>query len=309
MKLACSWLIVAVAFAFSTPVRAAELPRSPVGAIRNKISAADLLSAESILEVYERNNGRDAQWVEGLGWLARGALLLGEREKAKRYADTTCRTCETRIAAGADLETESSLVTALGASIEVEAQLRQHSKGTRNAARYLEGQLARYSKPIGFRSRIYKRLNLLTLEGQAAPELAVEDRLGAASTSLAALEGRPVLLFVWSESCGDCKAQAAALAAVKRRYEPAGLQVVALTRYYGGEEASVEKARADSVWNDVYRDIGPIPNVFSTASMQRYGGSSTPTFIFVDRRGVVRDYLPTRLTEQELDRRVAAILR
>jgi hypothetical protein len=49
--------------------------------------------------------------------------------------------------------------------------------------------------------------------------------------------------------------------------------------------------------------------VLSTASMERYGGSSTPTFVFVDRAGIVRGYTPTRLTEAELDRAVAAILR
>ena len=43
--------------------------------------------------------------------------------------------------------------------------------------------------------------------------------------------------------------------------------------------------------------------------MQRWGGSSTPTFAFVDRRGVVRRYTPTRLTEEALDREVAALLR
>jgi len=47
----------------------------------------------------------------------------------------------------------------------------------------------------------------------------------------------------------------------------------------------------------------------STASMERYGGSSTPTFVFIDRAGVVREYTPTRLTEAEFDRALATIAR
>ena len=85
----------------------------------------------------------------------------------------------------------------------------------------------------------------------------------------------------------------------------------ALTRYYEktAEKRSAEKARVDSVWKADYAAVGTIPLALSTASMERYGGSSTPTFVFVDRQGVVRDYTPTRLTEAEFERRVAAIQR
>lgn len=288
---------------------ATPAPPSPVSGIRSKLSAADLLSAESILEVHEQKNGRDGPWVEGLGWLARGAWMLGDRDKAKRYADAANRECETRVAGGADLDKESGLAGALGASIEVEAQIRQRADGVQPATRYLDEQLARWPKPVSLRSRLNKRRNLMTLVGARAPELAVEDHSGPAPQPLASLRGKPVVLFLWAEWCGDCKVQAAALARVKAKYAERGLEVVALTRYYGDEPRAAEKARVDSMWTAVYPAVGEIPRVFSTASMERYGGSATPTFVFVDREGVVRDYTPTRLTEEELDRRVAAIAR
>jgi hypothetical protein len=86
---------------------------------------------------------------------------------------------------------------------------------------------------------------------------------------------------------------------------------VALTRYYEEDQADRvrEKARVDSVWRAVYAGVGPASVPISTASMLRYGGSSTPTFVFVDRRGVVRGYTPTRLTEAALERRVQELLR
>jgi thiol-disulfide isomerase/thioredoxin len=291
----------------ATPALAADPPPSPVSSIRNKLSAADLLSAESILEVHEKKAGRDSPYLEGLGWLARGALMLGDEAKAQRYADDACRECEARVAAGADLATDRPLATALGAGIEARAQLIERSGGKLRAVRYLEEQLARYAKPVSLRSRISKRINLTALRGMRAPELAIEDWLGEKPQGLAAHHGRPVLLFVWDPGCGDCKAQEPALAEIKSKYQARGLDVVALTRFYD-EDRVAEKARADSVWNDVYRDVGPIPRIISTVSMERYGGSSTPTFVFIDRDGVVRDYLPTRLTTAEFDRRLTKLL-
>lgn len=64
----------------------------------------------------------------------------------------------------------------------------------------------------------------------------------------------------------------------------------------------------DSVWTAVYSGVGAIPRVISTASMVAYGVSSTPTFAFIDRKGIVRRYTPTRLTEAELDRSIGEIL-
>lgn len=130
--------------------------------------------------------------------------------------------------------------------------------------------------------------------------------------TLASLRGKPVLLFIWAEGCGDCKAQSATLARAKSRFENKGLQLVTLTRYYEGEnepEPPRQKAKMDSVWKAVYADIGTVPIVISTASMEHYGGSSTPTFVFIDREGIVRRYTPTRLTEEELDRELEKLMR
>jgi hypothetical protein len=87
-----------------------------------------------------------------------------------------------------------------------------------------------------------------------------------------------------------------------QRYRSAGLQLIALTRLADpGADRAVEKGRIDSGWKSVYAEAGPAAIVISEASMVRYGGASTPTFVFIDRRGVVRRYTPTRLTEEELD--------
>jgi thiol-disulfide isomerase/thioredoxin len=314
-----AWYLGAVLFSVSeSPAQipaaatppATAAPAPPSAGIRNKLSAGDLLSAESVLEVYRTKNGEDGPWLTGLSWLARGALLLGEWEKAEAYAAQTRTNCADRIARGTALDKDHDLETAYGAAIEVEAQLLQRSKGAREAAECVRSEIAKVNGPAALISRLNKRLNMLSLKGQATPELIIEDFTGDRPPALESMRGKPLLLFIWNQGCGDCKAQAAALAHVKSRYELRGLQLMTLTRYYDdGPDHAREKFLIDSVWKSVYAELGTVPMVISTASMERYGGSSTPTFVFVDKEGIVRRYTPTRLTEEELNRTVEELLR
>jgi len=284
-------------------------PPSPVSSMRNKISAGDVPSAESILEVHREKYGEDGPWLAGLGWLARGALLVGDTASARRYASET-RAAVTRRLAGKPLSQDRDAEGALGAAIEVEAQLLAKQRGRDAAAALLRRELAVADTPAPFRSRLYKRLALLTLEGTAAPELVVEDHMGSVAVpSLSSLKGKPVVLFLWAEWCGDCKAQAASLARVVSKHREAGLTTIALTRWYetGDSARAIERVRADSVWSAVYTGLQDIPRVVSTRSMVEYGGSATPTFVFIDRKGIVRHYTPTRLTEAALEREIAAL--
>lgn len=308
-------LVAAVSAAQAPPAPAPTAAPAPspasrtVSGIRNKISATDLPSAESILEVHGERYGEDGGYLVGLCWLARGALALGEDGRAGELNAELRRLCDARLASGPGLEQDDSLRTALGAAIEVEAQLRARANGAGAAAGWLRGERAKFAgAPVSFRSRLDKRLNLLALAGSPAPELAIEDWTGAKPATLAARRGRPVVIYIWSHTCGDCRAQAASLGRVAAKYAASGLEVVPLTRYYDDDRAR-EKAEVDSVWAADYGALGAPPVVFSTESMVRYGGSSTPTFVFIDRKGVVRWYTPTRLTEERLDRAIRDLLR
>ena len=44
-------------------------------------------------------------------------------------------------------------------------------------------------------------------------------------------------------------------------------------------------------------------------TMLRYGVSATPTFVVIDKKGVVRFYSPTRLTERRLASEIEKVLR
>ena len=292
------------------PTLAAAQGRSPVQSIRNKISAGDLRSAESILEVHRQRNGEGDQHLVGLSWLARGAMLLDEETLACAYADEVREIVAGRVENGESLRGSRALQTAWGAASEVKAQCILYTEGEGAARRFLEGEINGVDAAlVALRSRLYKRMNLFTLAGSPAPDIAVQDWVGDRPPTLGSLRGTPVVLFMWAEWCGDCKAQAALLAHARRTFEDQGLRFLAITRYYDDEaQREEEKQRVESVWQEDYADVGELPILISSAAMERYGVAATPTWVFIDREGVVFDYSPVRLTEAEFERRAKAIL-
>ena len=279
---------------------AGELTRT----IRLKISAGDLASGEAALEDWKQAHGEDSEYLDGLAWLARGAQLLGDDERALAWVAEVRR----RIPAES-----APTVNALGAAIEVEGRVRLAREGRGAAIRFWEQELAR-AQDTGLRARISKNLDLVTLEGSPAPAIVPESHLGPSPPTLAELRGRPVLLFFWAHWCGDCKAQAPAIARLAAKYAPRGLAVVAPTRLYGtgkdDAEATPEgeKARIAEVLAESYPGFETIPVPVSEAAMVRYGASATPTLVLIDRAGRVRLYTPTRMSEAELARRIEELL-
>ena len=275
-----------------------------VRVVRNKLSAGDLASGVQAVEDYKRQHGVDAEYLEAVGWLARGAEMLNQPDAAAAYVAELRREIK---------EEKEEWLAALGAAIEVEGKLRARREGRGFAINFLETEFAK-AKSLSLKSRIRKSINLLSLEGQPAPELNLSDYVGAKPASFAGLKGKPVLLFLWAHWCGDCRAQAASLARVAEKFRAQGLVVMAPTRYYGsgaeGKDATPaeEKVHVEKVWKESYPGLESVPVVIDTEGMIRYGVSATPTFALIDRKGIVRFYSPTRVAEAELSRRIEAVL-
>jgi thiol-disulfide isomerase/thioredoxin len=273
----------------------------PVASIRSKISAGDLASAASVLEVHKAEKGEDNDYLEGLSWLARGAALTQDWSMADQISQQLRILCEPKLKANPDLDKEDSLRAALGALLEVEAQViasRKSRDAKKMAIKHLQTQLDRFPKPISLRSRIYKRINQLSLEGQSAPEILIDETLLAGFKSVAASRSQPLLIFGWAHWCGDCRAQAAALGKIYAEFQKK-VQFLALTRFYDSNFES-ERQAISKVWTASYKGLEKMPMVSSNISMERYGVSSTPTFILIDSDGKVFRYMPSRLTETTL---------
>jgi thiol-disulfide isomerase/thioredoxin len=290
--------------AHSTPLAAAVLfpllgsplfgaPGDLARTVRLKASAGDLLTGEAAVAEYKREHGVDAEYLGALGWLARGATLLGKTDKAWGFVAELRREIP---------EEKDGLTIPFGAAIESEGRLRAARDGRGAALRFFEAEYAR-AKDTELRCRIRKNVNLLSLEGQPAPEQG-----GAVP------KGRPAVLFFWAHWCGDCKAQAPILGRVLEKYRGKGLAMVAPTRLFGtGAEnkpatPAEEKAQIEKVWKESYAMLDGVPAPVDTETMVRWGVSSNPTLALVDKKGLVRLYTPTRMSEEELSRRVEELL-
>ncbi len=293
------FLILFLLFTVTT-AQAAEL----VQAVRNKISAGDVASGQNLIEEYKLKNGVDAEYLNAIGWMARGAEMLGQNDLASAYVAELRR--EIKIE-------KTELITPLGAAIEVESKLRAKRDGRGAAIKFLSEEFA-LAKNISLRARIRKNINALSLEGQAAIEINATDFVGANPAKLSSLKGKPILLFFWANWCGDCKGQAAALSRVWKKYRSRDLVLMAPTRFYGTGESdkaitpAEEKIVIEKAWATTYTGLEGISIPVDTEAMVQYGVSATPTFVLVDRQGIVRLYAPTRLSEAELSRRIEAVL-
>jgi len=287
---------------------------SLINTVRKLIDQRDVAGAERVARSWQANNPASPELAAALTWVARGALAAKNLDQADALAGEAGKMAS-RFLIGQKLDDDPWLPTAVGASIEVHAQV-LGARGERpEAVAYLQSQLKQFAG-TSLPERIRKNINLLDMDGKPAPplDLSAAQWLGAKPPSLAALRGHPVLLFFWAHWCSDCKAEVAIVANLQRTFAPQGLVVVGPTRLYGyvagGDDAppAKEKAYIEEIRRRYYAGLPGMTVPLSAANFIAYGASTTPTLVLIDRAGVVRYYHPGAVPEAELNARIRALL-
>ena len=272
--------------------------------VRVALSKNNLPLAESLVRNYRAQQGVTPEMLEALSWLGRGALAAKQFDQAEAYAEETQRLSLAELKKRPP-DAEPHLPLALGAAIEVQAQILSEKGQRSDAVSLLRKQLALY-RNTSIRARLQKNINLLSLEGKIAPPLNEHEFLGSKPVPLSALKGSPVLLFFWAHWCPDCKQEYAILTQIEKEYASKRLVIVAPTQRYGyasrGEEAgpAEELKYIDEVRHKFYPDLLDVPAPVSEENFKNYGASTTPTLVLIDRQGIVRLYHPGAMTLDEL---------
>jgi len=283
-----------------------------IGDVRESIARHDFAQGDKYIQNYRAKNGVTPEWLEALSWLGRGALVEKKYDQAESYADET-RTLALAELAKPKLDDERHLPIALGASMEVHAQVLAARGERGEAVVFLRHELETF-RTTSIATRIQKNINLLTLEGKAAPPLEMIEWLGARPVPLDHLKGRPVLLFFWAHWCGDCKREAPDLARLVSEYQSKGLVLMGPSQHYGyaagGEDVSREQEThyIGEVISQYYATLGGMSVPLSEANFIRYGASTTPTIVLLDRQGIVRCYHPGAMPYAQLAAQVAKVV-
>ena len=305
-------LIVAVSTFAQDTAKPAAPPPTIVQKVRDAMAERDFKKAEKLVLDDMAANGTTPIAIEAFSWLGRGAVAAKRYDEALAYANRTYVIVEEQLKTR-KLDDEARLPIALGAAIEVTALATAGQGGRSDAILYLRRELDTY-KGTSIIERLNKNVNLLGLEGTTAFPLDSVKWIGAPPPSMAALKGKPVILYLWAHWCPDCKIQGPILESLLEKYKATGLTLVAPTKFYGyvarrepaGQDQ--ELAYLTGIRDSVYPWMKTTPVPISDQIFAQYGVSTTPTLVLIDRAGNVSKYNPGRLTAEQLEPLIRAIV-
>ena len=135
--------LLAVALTSLLAVGQTARPVTLVGEVRAALNAHDLTRAEEIVAKRRAEQGNTAEVLEAASWLGRGALAEGKLDQAEKYAVDVQQQIIATLG-GRPVDVDPKFATALGATIEVQAQATAARGARSEAVIYLQKEMERY---------------------------------------------------------------------------------------------------------------------------------------------------------------------
>jgi hypothetical protein len=129
--------------------------------VREAVEQNNFALGESRINTYRAQHGVTPEMITALSWLGRGALAVKDYSHAEKYAAETYQLTVAELR-HRTLDRDAFLPVALGAAIEVQAQVLAARGDRTGAVSYLKQELRTYGS-TSIRDRIQKNINLLTL--------------------------------------------------------------------------------------------------------------------------------------------------
>ena len=265
----------------------------------------DLAGASALVAQYRRLNGDTPEALEAFSWLARGELASGDAPKA--VGGTPKRSSRPHKPRSLPANSIASRICRWRWEPLTRSRRKRSAKqGQRSEALRILRQGLLTWRGTSLVDRLQKNINLITLQGRPMPVLRETAFIGAKPANPNAWRGKPLLLFFWAHWCADCKAEVPIIARLAAEFEPKGLAVIAPTRLYGytaeddNAAPAKEQAFTEKVFEKYYARIPNAPAPLDSGNFQRFGASTTPTILLIDRRGIVQLYHPGVIEEADL---------
>lgn len=134
----------------------------------------------------------------------------------------------------------------------------------------------------------YQADKVAAWKGKKAPAFSMKSTAGKTLTN-ASVKGKVVLLDFWATWCGPCKAASPAMQSLHNKYNAKGLLVVGAN---GWENANNKPVTNDPSFAKKYAAEHKYTYTFTYGNdglMKTLGMTGIPTFILIDRQGIVRE--------------------